>query len=233
MSKLTIGIAAYNQAEYLEDAIESCLNQTYPAHEVIICNDGSTDNTREIAERYMFKDFPLLDSPVRVINQVNKGLSSARNSIIMNATGDYILFLDSDDILMENAVEVITRKILETNCDVIAPSFQEFGKSDRTVIIQQVNEVHEFLSGNRLGYFSAIRRSVLLEVGGYSPRMTWGWEDWAIWLDIFTRGKSLAVIPDILVKYRVKENSMITTANAHAQELSAQMQKDFPYLFQK
>lgn len=231
MSKISIIIPAFQQADYLEDCIESCLNQTYPAHEIIVINDGSTDKTREIAERYMFKDFPLLDSPVRVINQVNKGLSSARNTGVMNATGDYILPLDSDDILMENAIEVLTRKILETNSDVIAPSFQEFGKSDRTVNLQQVNEVREFLTGNRLGYFSAIRRSVLLEVGGYSPRMTWGFEDYHLWFDIFTRGKSLTVIPDILVKYRVKDSSMITVANAHAQELWSQIQKDFPYLF--
>lgn len=233
MSKISIIIPAYQQAEFLEDCIESCYNQTYPAHEIIVVNDGSTDNTREIAERYMFKEFPLLDSPVKVIHQVNKGLASARNTGIMNATGDYILPLDADDMLMENAIEVITRKILETNCDVIAPSFVEFGKSNREVIIQPITDVKELLVGNRFGYFSAIRRSVLLEVGGYSPRMTWGWEDYALWFDIFTRGKSLAVIPDILVKYRVRENSMITTANQHAQELWAQIRKDFPYLFQQ
>lgn len=233
MSKISIVIPAYQQAEYLEDCIESCYNQSYPVHEIIVVNDGSTDNTREIAERYMFKDFPLIDSPVKVINQVNKGLSAARNAGIAMATGDYVLPLDADDMLMENAIEVITRKILETGCDVIAPSFREFGKSDREVILQQVSDVKEFLSGNRLGYFSAIRRSVLLEIGGYSPRMTWGFEDLHLWFDIFTRNKSLAVIPDVLVKYRVKETSMITTANQHAQELWGQIQKDFPYLFTK
>lgn len=231
MSKISIIIPAYNQAEFLEDCIESAYNQTYPAHEIIIVNDGSTDNTREIAERYMFKDFPLIESPVKVINQVNKGLSAARNAGVALATGDYILPLDADDMLMENAIEVITRKILETNCDVVAPSFVEFGKRDREVILQQVNDVKEFLVANRLGYFSAIRRSVLLETGGYSPRMTHGWEDLHHWIDIFTRGKSLAVIQEPLVRYRVKESSMITTANQHADELWRQIQKDFPYLF--
>lgn len=231
MSKISVIIPCYQQGQYLEQAIESAYNQTLPVHEIIVVNDGSTDNTREIAERYMFKEFPLLDSPVKVIHQVNKGLSSARNTGVMNATGDYILPLDADDILAENAIEVITRKIIETNCDVIAPSFREFGLRNQDVILQQFNEVKDMISGNRLGYFSAIRRSVLLEVGGYSPRMNWGYEDWHLWFDIFTRGKSLAVIPDILVYYRTKENSMITTANQHGQELSAQIQKDFPYLF--
>lgn len=232
MSKISVIIPAYNQAEYLEDAIESAYNQTHPSHEIIVVNDGSTDNTREIAERYMFKEFPLLDSPVKVINQVNKGLSSARNTGIMNATGDYCLFLDADDMLMENAVEVITRRILETNADVVAPSFVEFGKRDRVVIIQRINDVRELLQANRLGYFCAIKRSLLLEIGGYSPRMSWGWEDYHLWFDIFTKGKALEVIQEPLVKYRVKESSMIDTANAHGQELWAQIQKDFYYLFQ-
>lgn len=228
--RITIGIASYNQSEYLEKAIESCYNQTLPAHEIIICNDGSTDNSLEIAERYTFKQFPLIESPVRVINQVNKGLPSARNSIIMAATGDYILFLDADDILMENAIERITQEILTTNADVVAPSFKEFGKSDRVVILGGFT-MEDLKIANRIGYFSAIRRSTLVEVGGYSPRMKYGWEDHHLWFNLFSRGFSIAVIQEILVLYRVKEHSMIHDANAHAEELWVQIRKDFPHLW--
>lgn len=228
--KITIGIASYNQSEYLEDAIESAYSQTLPAHEIIICNDGSTDNSLEIAERYTYKNFPLIESPVKVINQVNKGLPSARNSIIMAATGDYILFLDADDILMENAVERITQEILTTNADIVAPSFKEFGKSNREVILGGFT-MDDLKVANRIGYFSAIRRLALVEVGGYSPRMKYGWEDWHLWFNLFSRGYSIAVIQEILVLYRVKEKSMINEANEHGEELSAQIRKDFPYLF--
>lgn len=230
MSKISICIASYNQSEYLEDAIESCFNQTMCPHEILICNDGSTDNSLEIAQRYMFKDLPLIESPVRVINQVNKGLSSARNTLIMNATGDYILFLDADDILKENAVERITREINETNADIVAPSFQEFGKSNREVILQGFT-MEDLKTANRLGYFSTIRRSCLQAIGGYSPKMKWGFEDYHLWFDLFSRGFSVAVVPEILVMYRVKERSMIHTANEHAEELNAQIRKDFPNLF--
>lgn len=230
MNKITIGIASYNQSEYLEDAIEGCFNQTMMPHEIIICNDGSTDNSLEIADRYTFKEFPGIESPVRVINQVNKGLPSCRNTIIMNATGDYILFLDADDILKENAIECITRAINETNSDIIAPSFQEFGKSDRKVILQSFT-MDELKVGNRLGYFSAIKRSALQAIGGYSPRMKWGWEDYALWFDLFSRGFNISFIKEILVMYRVKEKSMIHEANAHADELWTQIKKDFPHIF--
>lgn len=230
MSKISIIIPCFNQAEYLEDAIESAYGQTLPAHEVIVVNDGSTDNSQEIAERYQFKQFPHLESPVRVINQVNKGLASARNTGIMNATGDYILPLDADDMLKEKAIQKITEAIITTNSDVIAPSFVEFGKSNREVILQQFNDLAALMQANRLGYFSAIRRSVLLEVGGYNPKMTWGWEDYDLWFDIFKRNKSLTVLQDILVMYRVRENSMITTANQHADELRRQMMLNHPNL---
>lgn len=230
--KISVGIASYNQAQYLEDAIESVYGQTFPAHEIIICNDGSTDTSLEIAERYAFKEFPQIESPVKVINHVNKGLPSARNSIIMNATGDYILFLDADDILMENALLFLHKAMVETNADVIAPSFKEFGLSDREVILQGFT-LEDLKQANRLGYFSAIKRSVLLEVGGYSPRMTFGFEDYHLWFDLFSRGKSFILLQDILVKYRVKEHSMIHEANQHQAELHAQIQKDFPNVFPK
>lgn len=230
MSKISIVIPCHNQAEYLEDSIESAYNQTFPAHEIIVVNDGSTDNTREIAERYMFKEFPGIESPVKVINQVNKGLPSARNTGIMNATGDYILFLDADDILTENAVQRITQEITRTNADIIAPSFREFGKSNREIILSTFT-MEDLKVANRLGYFACIRRSALLSTGGYSPRMKWGFEDYHLWFDLFSRNFTVALIKEVLVMYRVKERSMIHEANEHAQELHAQIRKDFPQIF--
>lgn len=232
MATISIVIPVYNHDKFIEESIESAYNQSIPIHEIIVVNDGSTDNSREIAERYMFRDFPYIESPVKVINQVNKGLSSARNTGIIAATGDYVLFLDADDILMENAVERITQEINNTGADVIAPSFREFGMSDREVILGGFT-LADLKVANRLPYCCAIKRSVLAEIGGYSPRMKWGWEDYHLWFDIFSRGKSFAIIQEILFKYRVKDRSMIHEANEHAQELWAQIQRDFPVLFNK
>lgn len=227
---ISIVIPCFNQAEYLEECIESAYNQTVCPHEIIVVNDGSTDNTKEIAERYMFREFPGMESPVKVITQVNKGLSSARNTGIMAVTGEYCLFLDADDVLKENAVEKITQEIARSNADIVAPSFQEFGKSNRTVILSGFT-IDDLKVANRLGYFCAIRRSALVEAGGYSPKMKWGYEDYHLWFDLFSRGKNISIIPEVLVMYRVKEKSMIHTANAHADELHAQIRKDFPHIF--
>lgn len=230
MNTISVIIPCHNQGEYLEDCIDSVYNQSVPAHEIIIVNDGSSDNTQEIAERYMFKEFPGIESPVRVINQVNKGLSSARNTGLMNATGAYILPLDADDVLKENALEVMTKIINETNSDIVAPSFKEFGKSDREVILSDFT-MDDLKVSNRLPYFSAIKRFRLLEVGGYSPKMKWGWEDYHMWFNLFSKNCTITFIREVLVLYRVKERSMIHEANEHADELRAQIAKDFPEIF--
>lgn len=216
---ISIGIASYNQSDYLCDAIESALAQTVPC-EVLVVDDGSTDDSLEVARRY--------GNRIKVISQVNKGLPSARNTLIMNMTGDYLLPLDADDILQDNAVEKITEVILKTNADIVAPSFKCFGKAQDTIILMDNPTVQDFLSANRIGYFSAIRKSKLLEIGGYSPRMTWGYEDLHLWIDLLNRGASLVTMKDVLVLYRVKEKSMIHEANAHQEELLNQIKKDFP-----
>jgi glycosyltransferase involved in cell wall biosynthesis len=90
-------IPCYNQARFLGEAIESVLKQTYPHFEVVVIDDGSTDNTSEVAARY---------PGVRCIRQENRGLAGARNTGIRRSTGSYLVFLDADDRLLPNALEV-------------------------------------------------------------------------------------------------------------------------------
>ncbi len=221
--KISVIIPTFNQQEFLSDCIDSILNQTVKPHEIIVINDGSTDNTRGILEGY--------EDKIKVIHQVNKGLASARNTGIMNATGDYILPLDSDDLLQDNCIERLTKVIEDTNADIVAPSFKNFGLDNSLVTLMFRPTVEDFKTGNRIGYCSAIKREALLEVGGYSPRMTWGYEDYALWFDLLKRGKTLVTIPEPLWLYRVRANSMLSTAQAHHQELMTQIAKDNPSVF--
>ena len=216
--KISIIVPAFNQGQYLAQALDSIFAQTIKPHEVIVINDGSQDKTQEIASLY----------PVKLINQVNKGLASARNTGIMNATGDYILPVDSDDILLENCVERISEVIEETDADVVAPSFKCFGVNNDTVVLMPNPTLEDFKTANRIGYASAIKKEVLLEVGGYSPRMTWGYEDLHLWVNLLTRNYKLVTIKDVLWLYRTKEKSMVHEAQSHHQELMAQIYKDFP-----
>lgn len=222
--KYTIIIPSYNQAPYLPEAIESALSQTIPA-EVIVVDDGSTDGSLEIAKKY----------PVKVISQVNKGLASARNTALMNATGEWIVPLDADDILEENYLETIDKYTDEV--DIIAPSFKCFGVSNAVVGLQPglyegKELVHDFKEGNKFGYFSAYKREKALEIGGYSPRMVWGYEDYHFWFDLLKRGAKARIISDVLVLYRTKERSMIHEAQERHHELMAQIIHDHKEVYE-
>lgn len=218
---ISIVIPSYNQRDFLADAIDSALLNK--PDEIIIVDDGSTDHSLEIAQKYATEH-----PNIKVISHVNKGLASARNTGIMNATNDWILFLDADDILMEGSLEKIQKVIDATDADIIAPSFKTFGTSNEIVQLMPNPTLEDFRTGNRIAYCAMFRKSALLEVGGYSPRMTWGYEDLHLTINLLSRGKSLVTIPEPLWLYRTKEHSMIHDAQAHHQELLDIINKDFP-----
>jgi glycosyltransferase involved in cell wall biosynthesis/peptidoglycan/xylan/chitin deacetylase (PgdA/CDA1 family) len=93
---ISVIVPCYNQAHFLTEAIESILSQTYPHYEVVVIDDGSTDNTAEVADRY---------PGVRCVRQDNRGLAAARNTGIRKSNGDYLVFLDADDRLLPHALE--------------------------------------------------------------------------------------------------------------------------------
>ena len=222
---ISVVIASYNQQEFLPDAIESALAQKNPYLnvEVIVVDDGSTDHSLEIARSY--------EPKINIVSQVNKGLASARNTGIMNAKGNYILFLDSDDILMEGAILKIQQTIKATNADIIAPSFKCFGKAQDTIILMSNPTIEDFKIANRIGYCQAIKREALLEVGGYNPKMVWGAEDYDLTFNLLKIGKKLVTIPEVLWLYRVKENSMWTETAKHQEEFMNQIKLNHPTLW--
>lgn len=110
---LSVGIACYNIESYLERCLDSVLQQTHTNLEVIIVDDGSTDNSGEICDRYEKKD-----PRIRVIHQENKGLGGARDVMIEAATGDYIAFLDGDDYIDPDMYELMLRALLEHDADL-------------------------------------------------------------------------------------------------------------------
>lgn len=94
---VSVIIPCYKQAHYLREAIESVLKQTYPDFEIIVVNDGSPDNTSEVASEY---------SEVKLVCQNNQGLSAARNAGLRHSRGEFIVFLDADDRFLPEALEV-------------------------------------------------------------------------------------------------------------------------------
>lgn len=221
---ISIIVPAYNVQEYLADCIDSILDQNIQG-ELIIVNDGSTDNTQEIAERYASERPDI----IRVIHQVNKGLASARNTGIMNAQSDWCLFLDADDMLADNGLEKIVKAIKDNpDCSIVSGSFKTFGNTNQEVILMPNPTLEDFKTGNRIGSSSAVRTSMLKAVGGYSPRMVEGYEDLHLWVNLLIRGLKIKTIPEIVWLYRTKPQSMWTESVNHHAKLLAQINKDMP-----
>jgi len=137
--KFSIIIPMYNSEKYIQKCIFSVLNQTYSNYEIIIVNDGSTDNSRKIVETIQKKE-----NKIFIINQSNHGLLFTRRIGIANAKGEYIVFLDSDDTLVGNALMEIYNTILSNNADLILYKFQKINEKD--VFIEK--QVHPLENAN-------------------------------------------------------------------------------------
>lgn len=139
MSKnmISVIVPVYNVEEYLEECLNSILNQTYKNLEIILIDDGSTDKSGEICDSY-----EKLDKRVRVIHKVNGGLSSARNHGLKIANGEYISFVDSDDYIDIYTYEKAINCMLKYDCDIV--EFKICGRgiiSEKKVIEMDKNEV--------------------------------------------------------------------------------------------
>ena len=118
--KVSIIIPVYNSAKYLKTCLDSVLSQTYQNLEIILIDDGSTDNSNKLVD-----DFAKSNPHIKSLHQKNAGLSAARNAGIKNATGNYIMFVDSDDYIEPDMIKDMLAALEKTDSDIAVCSFKE------------------------------------------------------------------------------------------------------------
>lgn len=123
-TKVSIIVPVYNVEEYLKECIESIINQTHKNLEIILINDGSTDNSLNICKYY-----ETTDSRVKVIDKINEGLSEARNTGVRHSTGEYLIFVDSDDFINEDMVEYLLNILIINKGCIAQCSFKRFSST--------------------------------------------------------------------------------------------------------
>lgn len=113
MNKVSVIVPIYNKEKELKKCLKSIIKQTYQNLEIILINDGSTDKSLEVCEQYAKSD-----KRIKVISKINEGVDLARHAGIKKCTGDYVTFVDSDDSLIKNAIELLVKALEKTNSDI-------------------------------------------------------------------------------------------------------------------
>ncbi len=219
-SKVSVIIPCYNAEAYLSQAIESVLAQTYSNVEIIVVDDGSTDASCTVAERYGIR--------ITFIRQKNSGVSAARNAAIAASTGEYLAFLDADDYWLPNKLE---RQIPAfTNPKVgLVHSYHVWVDSDGNLQEKRFHTegyvFHSLLEHCTVGTLTAVvRRNALPKVSPFDTQLRTG-EDWDLWLRISLHNE-VAVIPEVLSCYRVHDSSLTSRNHLRiARELFQVLQK--------
>lgn len=208
---VSVIIPNYNHARYLPDAIDSILEQSYSNYEIIVIDDGSTDNSREVAAAYGDK--------IRYVYKDNAGLSAARNTGICLAQGEFIGLLDADDmyepIFMEKMVGILQNR---PDVDGVYCGYQ-FVTDDGERLSQIENRVFPeeelykvFWGANYWVPESVLmRRKCYVTAGPYDESLT-ALEDWDVWLRILKKHRVTGT-SDVLIRHRVLPNSMSSDAN--------------------
>ena len=226
--RVSVVIPCYNQAHYLPDAVGSVVEQTMQEWELIIVNDGSSDETAAVAAALVTAHS---ERAIRVIDQANAGLAEARNAGVAAARGAYILPLDADDMLDPEMLEKCC-EILESDpsVSIVYTDRADFGAAQRIVRAAEF-DFETLLRSNHLSYCSLYRRELWEEVGGYNPNMIWGYEDWDFWISCGERGYIARRLPQALFRYRVRSESMYTQALGRHRELMARIILNHPTLY--
>lgn len=203
--KVSIIVPCYNQAQYLDAALQSVIDQTDSSWECIIVNDGSTDITEEVALSWVSKD-----NRFRYYAKQNEGLGKTRNYGISKSNGLYILPLDSDNQLINDFVQsAIT--VLEKHHDVgvVYGDAVYFGEKKGVWKVTPFN-LKKMLAGNYIDACAIFRKNLWAQVGGYDENMPHqGEEDWVFWMALGILNVNFYHLNKTTFRYFVSKNSMI------------------------
>jgi glycosyltransferase involved in cell wall biosynthesis len=218
---ISVVIPAYNASRYLRETLDSVLQQTLPADEILVIDDGSTDDTAAIAESYA--------PQVRVIRRPNARQAATRNFGVQEATGEWIAFVDADDIWecdkLRRQMDELAQHPEADLCYTARVELIQEGDTariGRILTVPPPARIREALYRNTTFLPSAvvIRRSTFLAAGGFDTHYKYV-EDWDLWLRLLRAGMEFAYCPEPLVRYRLHPQSVSHNAMPALEEVKA------------
>ena len=215
---VTIGIPVYNTVDYIQRSIESALNQSYCSIEFLIIDDGGSDGSIDIVERLQAEHCRGKD--IRIIkHEQNRGVAAARNRIIDEASGDYLYFMDSDDVIVENTIELMMQQVRQYDAEIVFGSYERIEITGEKTTCQY--PAIQLLGEDKLAVY-AYRKYGGIEATACNylvkTSLLWEkhhrfidtdyWEDFVFTFDLVTMIKRAVLLPDITYSYLCREGSL-------------------------
>ena len=214
MPKVSIIVPVYNVEKYLSRCLDSLVNQTLKDIEIIIVNDGSSDNSQKIINKYIDR----YGSLIKLINQENQGLSIARNNGLKFATSDYIIFIDSDDWIESNMIEEMYNQIIKENADVVICGNNVVNENNETISKTFPNKYQSYdfetqmIFGNLSAWNKIIKKSLLID-NAISFRENVWYEDIDFSFKLFVKAKKICILSKNLYNYFLRKGSIMNSNN--------------------
>lgn len=212
--KISIIIPVYNVEDYLGECIESVLNQTYKDIEVILIDDGSTDKSPAICDQYSKQD-----DRIKVFHQENRGISATRNLGLKYATGEYIGWVDSDDIIHSQMYEILINNIIKESASISCCGYKRI-KEKKEAITQETNNIEiiseelaiKMIRGNITCFLwdKLFSREVFKDIEFLDYKAG---EDFLALMEILCKKQKVVKTDRVCYYYRLRENSLLNTVN--------------------
>ena len=217
MAKISVIIPVYNVKAYLEKCVESVVNQDFSDYEIILIDDGSSDGSENLCDR-LGEKYP----EIKVIHQENKGQGGARNTGIENASGEYLLFVDSDDYIKEDALSFLYKTATENGSDIVSFGMNFVGEDGKvsSTLKPSENGTRNLTEKEKIHYLitdtyaadKLYRRSLFTENGIKFPERVW-YEDFCVVMKAALFAKTLTLTDKILYEYLQRESSTMHVKN--------------------
>lgn len=217
---VSVVVPVYNVKEYLIDCLNSIKNQTYASMEIILVDDGSTDGSAQICD-----EFEQEDERISVIHKKNGGLSEARNVGLNASKGEYIIFIDSDDLISEKMLEEMVKCIKISNIDIVACAFKTFEDINEVSYIENSNNDISMVEGrelvqrlykgeyNSIGFtaWNKLYKKSLFQKNGIEYPVGRFYEDAFTTFKLLYKAKQIALINKPLYYYRMRNGSIMNS----------------------
>ena len=194
---ISVVITNYNYGEFLDKSIRSVITQTYRNIEIILIDDCSIDNSKDIYKKFSKK--------IKIIeHEKNKGIVETRNEAIDVTKGDFLCFLDADDYFDDDYIENLYRVLIKNEADIVYPNWRLFGNTNEKFIFDEFDEKKLQLQEIHITPSSLVRKSGIKNLRFESKKVA---EDWDFFVRLSLSGAKFKVADNVFINYQIKSDS--------------------------